>query len=165
MIKLVEEMIEPYEDLVKEYLEQKNYFVRQSFKYGNNKELDILAINTVSKPIEVVVAEVRGSYCRNTDMLKLKDKLLSKELEEAVVNATGMRPNKRKIFYWLNLDRDEQERAKKMVDLLKPEVQVEPLQWIAQRLFRNAQQENSGVFYSQRWPITTLFQLLSLKES
>lgn len=151
--------MEPYEDLVKEYLDHHHYFVRQRFIYGGTKELDILAVKLLQKRKEVLVAEVRGRFCSSSDMLKLKDKLLSKELDEYVIKETGIRPTKRKIFYWLNQGRNIEGRAKKMTDLVAPDVEAEPLHKILKEL-KETQQKNTRNKYSQTQPIMTILQLL-----
>lgn len=81
-------MPEPYEDLVKEYLELEGYFVKQNVRYGKkNQELDILAVKI--KPREILLAEVSANYPRKEILDKIKSKLLSEELVGFVESMVG----------------------------------------------------------------------------
>jgi hypothetical protein len=95
-------MAEPYEDLVKEYLEiSQGVFVRQNLIFSNKRqELDILGVRL--KPRMVLLAEVSATYPQPGKIEKMKKTLLSKQLAEFVRRETGFYPTRKMIFYWQN---------------------------------------------------------------
>ena len=157
-------MREPYEDLVSEYLELQDYFVRQGFKYGKNKrkELDILAVKL--EPREVIVAEVTSRWGYGT-ISELVMKLRSRELDNEVKQRTGLCPTKRVLYYWLPSARNVEEektqkkRIERVAQMAKPDIHPKPLQGIAKELHKSAWKNRSS-FYYPRQPVSTLLQLL-----
>jgi hypothetical protein len=150
-------MVEPYEDLVKEYLEMEGYFVRQGVRYGNKQELDIFAVKLRPRR-EILVAEVSARYPTTAWVNERRDKLMDEGLSRFVKEETGTIHPRRKIFYWLNKSAGRQEQRIK--NQLGKDIESETLQEVIQFL-RQSVPKVSEVVYFREKPFLTLLQLLA----
>lgn len=148
-------MPEPYEDLVKEYLELEGYFVKQNVRYGEkNHELDILAVKL--HPREILLAEVSANYPTKVKVDKIKSKLLNEELSKSIENEVGKGDFKRMLFYWLNTGARMQKA--RIENQLGRDIQPVSLQEVVTSLRKKA---NEGkILYFREKPFLTLLQLL-----
>jgi Holliday junction resolvase-like predicted endonuclease len=146
---------EPYEDLVKEFLELQGYFIRQDVIYNVKRgELDILGVKL--NPPQVLLGEVSATYPRALKIDEMKATLTSKDMTDFVLREVGNAKTRKIVFYWLNKGAKRQ-RAR-IEQQLKPNIETISLQEVHRWLRQRAAQK--GAIYSRTQPNVTTLQLM-----
>jgi len=156
-------MPEPYEELVREYLELKGWLVLRGFGFkkekGGRSDADIVAIKIIREKPKVIVAEVKGTSPIKKEIDMIYEHLTHENLQKELKEKLGIKEYDKWIYCWdLGKDTEEIKKYAETEYGIKIETFPKIIKFLLDEI-KEAYIEDKWLYY-KRHPNTMLLQIL-----